>query len=154
MKKGFTLLETIIVITFVSVSLLLLYNTFINLVNNKDKDLLYDDVSNIYKTYYLKEYLFLNKPNLNFDNNIVSLSCSNFSISNCNALLSQLNVHNMYLVKNDINNLNRDEYSSSLTSYLDSLPKDNETKYRFVVEFNHKNKYSYASIQLEGDIYE
>ena len=39
MKRGFALLETIIVITFVTVSLLLLYGTFTSLIENKEKNI-------------------------------------------------------------------------------------------------------------------
>ena len=63
MRRGFALLETIIVITFVTVSLLLLYGTFTSLIDSKEKNILYDDASNIYQMYYLKEYLELNGLN-------------------------------------------------------------------------------------------
>ena len=59
MKRGFALLETIIVITFVAVSLLMLYGTFTNMIEKKERSLMYDDVSHIYELYYLKEYLLL-----------------------------------------------------------------------------------------------
>ena len=39
MKKGFALLETIIVITFVTVSLLLLYGTFTSMIDNREKNI-------------------------------------------------------------------------------------------------------------------
>ena len=55
MKKGFALLETIIVITFVTVSLLLLYGTFTSMIDNREKNIQYDDAANIYKMYYLKD---------------------------------------------------------------------------------------------------
>ena len=60
MKRGFVLLETIIVITFVTVSLLLLYGTFTSMVDNSKKNVLYDDATHIYQMFYLKEYLELN----------------------------------------------------------------------------------------------
>ena len=46
MKKGFALLETLIVITFLMVSLLLLYGTFSNMLSNSKKNILYDNASN------------------------------------------------------------------------------------------------------------
>jgi len=50
MKKGFALLETLIVITFLVVSLLLLYGTFSNMLSNSKKNILYDILftSNMY----------------------------------------------------------------------------------------------------------
>ena len=44
MKRGFALLETIIVITFVTVSLLLLYGTFTSMVDNSKKNVLFEGV--------------------------------------------------------------------------------------------------------------
>lgn len=52
MHKGFTLLETLIAITFLSVALLLFYNTFFNLATSNQQNILYDDTPNIYKTFF------------------------------------------------------------------------------------------------------
>ena len=55
-KKGFVFVETIIVIAVLITSLLYLYSTYIALSNNEKARLLYDDVSYLYRTYYVKKY--------------------------------------------------------------------------------------------------
>src|SRR5690625_2408521 len=98
MKRGFALLETIIVITFVTVSLLLLYGTFTSLIDSKEKNILYDDASNIYQMYYLKEYLELNGLNDLNTNEIREISCDDFSISSCSTLFQEFSLEHLYLV--------------------------------------------------------
>ncbi len=153
MKKGFALLETIIVITFLSVALLLLYNSFINMLNNSKKNILYDDVSKIYETYYLKEYLSLNNLDSLLDNsNIKEINCLDFNISSCNTLISELDINKIYITKYNLKDFNTN--SSSLTNYLKALSNKDDYKYRLVIEYNSEPNYSYASIGLNGEDYE
>lgn len=154
MKKGFALLETVIVITFLSVSLLLLYNTFTTMISNSQKNLLYDDASNIYKTYYLKEYLNLYNLNDLLSNNIVILSCNDFTFSSCESLLKELNVNKIYITRYDLKEYKQEDYSSSFNNYINSLSNKEDFEYRFIVEFNSEDVFSYASLGIEGEEYE
>ena len=154
MKKGFALLETLIVITFLSVSLLLLYNTFTNMVNNSRKNLLYDDASNIYKVYYTKEYLKLEGLTNIETNNIKELTCSDFDISGCQTILNKFKVNKMYIAKVDLKDYNKENLSSNLIGYLDSLTNKSENKYRLILEFKNDETYSYSSISINEVDYE
>lgn len=154
MKKGFALLETLIVITFLSVSLLLLYGTFTNMVNNSKKNILYDDASNIYKVYYTKEYLKLGNLNNIETNSIKEITCSDIDISGCGVLLNKLKINKMYISKYDLKNYNKEQFSSSLNNYLDTLSNKGETKYRLILEFKNEDVYSYSSIGINGGYYE
>ena len=142
MKRGFALLETIIVITFVLVSLLLLYKTVGNMYQNTQENLIYDNVSDIYKTYYLKEYLRTN--NLIKDDNVYT--CSNLDISNCNELFKELNLNKIYII-NEV----KDNFNDSIKKYFNTLTKN---KKYFIGEFINNESFSYASIELEGEDYE
>lgn len=146
MKKGFALLETIIVITFVTVSLLLLYGTFTNMINNSRKNLLYDDAVNVYKMYFLKEYLELNQLDQHMNGDIVSLSCDDFSFASCSTLLDHLNINHLYLVRSGLKDYDESAYSSSFNRYLDSISNHDEFKYILVGEFFINEEYQYASI--------
>lgn len=146
MKKGFALLETIIVITFVTVSLLLLYGTFTNMINNSRKNLLYDDAANVYKMYFLKEYLELNQLDQYMNGDIVSLSCDDFSFASCSTLLDHLNINHLYLVRYGLKDYDESAYSSSFNRYLDSISNHDEFKYILVGEFFINEEYQYASI--------
>ena len=140
MKRGFALLETMIVITFILVSLLLLYKSVNNMYKNTHNNLIYDDASNIYKTYYLKEYLSLNN---NLESNYQEITCDNLNISNCDNLFQTLNLNKIYIV--NVNN--KDIKNEALKEYLKSL-NNKDIEYRFIGEYLVNNTYSYASLGI------
>lgn len=147
MKRGFALLETIIVITFVTVSLLLLYGTFTSLIEQKEKNILYDDVTNLYPMYYLKEYLELNGLNdfLNL-NSITLLSCDDFSFSSCASLFDQFSLDHLYLVPYGLRDYDSSSFSSSFNQYYQSLSNSYGYDYLLIGEFFIEDAYHYASI--------
>jgi len=149
MKRGFVLLETLIVISLVSIALVSLYGTFNSVITNNKKNVLYDDVANIYKVYYLKEYLDFNSLLDNQDIKIVS--CSNFKNSSCNSLVNEFKINKIYITKYDLKSYNKDLYSSSFNNYLSILSNKDNYKYRLVVEFLNDDTYAYASLGLSGE---
>ena len=139
MKKGFALLETIVAVSILAVSLLMLYGTFLNMVNNSKRNILYDDVSNIYIAYYLKEYLSLNELDVSQDINIIDIDNKD--------LINKLNINKIYVTKYDLkNNNNLNNYGSMFKEYVRSLSNKDNFKYRFIVEFKNKEEYAYASV--------
>lgn len=148
MKKGFALLETLVVITFLCVSMLLLYKTFSSMIINSKNNLLYDDATNIYDVSYLKEYMALNGLNdiLNNDFNLKVLNCNDFGES-CQLLAENMDINKIYLIKYDLKEV---EGNSMLNNYLKSLSNKDNYKYRLVAEFNHDQTYKYASIGVGG----
>ncbi len=152
MRKGFALLETIVVITVLSVSMLTLYKSFAGLVNDSNKSILYDDVRDIYKAYYLKEYLLVNNFKSLLDNkNIKELDCNDLDISSCDSLFKEMDINKMYVTKYDLKDYDDSKYSSNFNNYINSLSNKGDYKYRFIVEFNNHDTYSYASLGLNGD---
>ncbi len=144
MKRGFALLETIIVITFVCVSLLMLYATFTNMFDHSRRNILYDDSANIYKMFYLEEYLELNGLSHMINEASVVLTCNDFSFSSCSRLLDTLKIENLYLVKVGVKE--EDGFSKGLIRYLNTLSNDVEYSYRLIGEFFIDGEYAYASI--------
>ncbi len=147
MKKGFALLETIIVITFVTVSLLLLYGTFTSMIDNSRKNILYDDASNIYRMYYLKEYLELYDLQNYMDGvDIREITCEDFSTNSCSLLFDEFELEHLYLVKYGLKDYQESNYSSTFNQYLYSLSNESDYSYRLVGEFIIEDEYHYASI--------
>lgn len=149
MKRGFALLETIIVITFVTVSLMLLYGTFTSLIEKKEENILYDDVSNIYYMYYLKEYLSLYGLEEVNTKKHVELTCDDFSISTCSSFMEQMSLEHLYLVSYGLKDY--DGMSTSLRRYLSSLSNKEDYDYWLVGEFYVEDAYHYASIGVMHD---
>lgn len=153
MKKGFALLETLIVITFLVVSLLLLYGTFSNMLSNSKKNILYDNASNIYKAYYVKEYLSLGSlPNIE-TNDIKEITCNEVNISGCTTLLNELEITKLYIANINLKDYNKEKYTSNLNNYLDTLSNKSNNKYRLILEFNNEDILAFASIEI-GDNHE
>lgn len=153
MKKGFALLETLIVITFLVVSLLLLYGTFSNMLSNSKKNILYDNASNIYKAYYVKEYLSLGSlPNIE-TNDIKEITCNEVNISGCTTLLNELEITKLYIANINLKDYDKEKYTSNLNNYLDTLSNKSNNKYRLILEFNNEDILAFASIEI-GDNHE
>lgn len=153
MKKGFALLETLIVITFLVVSLLLLYGTFSNMLSNSKKNILYDNASNIYKAYYVKEYLSLGSlPNIE-TNDIKEITCNEVNISGCTTLLNELEITKLYIANINLKDYDKEKYTSNLNNYLDTLSNKSNNKYRLILKFNNEDILAFASIEI-GDNHE
>lgn len=56
-KNGFAFIETIITIVILSASLLYLYNSYDAIISDESLRLYYDDVSHIYQTNYIRQFL-------------------------------------------------------------------------------------------------
>jgi len=154
MKRGFALLETLIVITFLTVSLLLLYGTFTNMLNNSKKNILYDNASNIYKAYYTKEYLNLGNLKYIETDNIREITCDILNMSGCEVLIKKLEISKMYIARYDLKDYDKSIFSSSLNNYLDTLSNKGENRYRLILEFNNNDTLSYSSIGINEVYYE
>ena len=153
MKKGFALLETLIVITFLMVSLLLLYGTFSNMLSNSKKNILYDNASNIYKAYYVKEYLSLGALQNIETNDIKEITCNEINISGCDTLLNELEITKLYIANINLKDYDKEKYTSNLNNYLDTLSNKSNNKYRLILEFNNEDILAFASIEI-GDNHE
>ena len=153
MKKGFALLETLIVITFLMVSLLLLYGTFSNMLSNSKKNILYDNASNIYKAYYVKEYLSLGALQNIETNDIKEITCNEINISGCDTLLNELEITKLYIANINLKEYDKEKYTSNLNNYLDTLSNKSNNKYRLILEFNNEDILAFASIEI-GDNHE
>ena len=56
-KKGFVFVETIIVIAIIMTILLSLYASFISILNQERRNTTFDDVTYIYRTFYIEDFL-------------------------------------------------------------------------------------------------
>lgn len=120
-KKGFVFIETIVVIAILLTSLLLLYSSYISLSNNEKRRLMYDDVSYLYRTYFVKKYFTsqrldrilstLKRDNVSTNANfLTSFGCSNLDAfenyakegSFCEMLSQELHIAHIYLTYYDL----------------------------------------------------
>ena len=57
-KKGFMFVETIMVMTILTTSLITIYITFSRVLINEKRRAMFDDTSYLYRTYLLEDYAF------------------------------------------------------------------------------------------------
>ncbi len=95
-KKGFVIIETLIVTVMITTCLVLVYSTYSSAVNNERNRLYYNDVSYVYKTDNIKRWL-----NAYFDEEILKNNSINlFGISGIDksVLIENYNVVDMLFV--------------------------------------------------------
>lgn len=165
-KKGFVLLETLVVCTFIITILVYLYVQFVNLKSSYDVSFKYDTVSNIYglkqiDTFINKQYGYgdlkddLKQSSIHYlelykDRCEIQYFSNNYSY--CNKLMNYLNIKTLLLVDNNLDiiktNLSENNpYSNGLLKYLKSIdPVMASKSYLLVAEFEDD---TYASIKLD-----
>ena len=65
-KKGFVLMETIIVMTVLSIALIYLYTTYVKVLGSASKVSYYDNVEDMYTAYYASKLYSKIKRNNKF----------------------------------------------------------------------------------------
>jgi len=165
-NKGFLLLETLVVTTFVVAVLTYLYIQYVNLKKNYNKSYSYNAVPGLLHAKEIDKY-FNDKlfymtivEDFNSSTNYIELVSSNqcnisyFSndLSYCNKLINFSNVKTLLIMKTNLNStissLNANNpYSNELLNYIKSIKiKNNNTKYLLVFEYNDK---TFANILIK-----
>lgn len=142
-KDGYIFIETIIVLTVTMVCLLSLYNGYSLTVNSIENRKYFDNINDVYKTNIAKKMLNQNVDEVIIDKN----NCINYMDKDCNLILENLEIDNVYITNNVENIINSEskEYKNSLKRYLRTL--DNDTKYIIISRSEKENMY-YASLKL------
>ena len=103
-NKGFIFVETIIVTTVLTVALLSIYSSFINILTNERRRATFDDTSYIYRTYYIEDFLvslnlnqYIDKYLADGSRKIVEFNCSDVSLYNT----TKTDVNNNNIVTDD-----------------------------------------------------
>lgn len=158
-KKGFLLAETLIVATFVTSTLIVLFIQLTNITSDYDVTFKYNTIDGLYSTNSIIDYLKENAINSEIqselnDNNYISLSYCPFEYlyeSNfCAVLLEKLNVKNVLIVVNNpaqlINELEQNRsFSETFINFVKYIKFENEL-YRLIVEFHDE---SYVSLPIK-----
>lgn len=101
-KKGFVLMETIVVIVVVSVALLTIFSSYNKILSKLRTENKYDTSEYIYITKYIKDYMQNNQSSLEINVDDISDNITNYlsKISNSNNLKSLYGVEKIYLLTN------------------------------------------------------
>lgn len=119
-KKGFVLIETIIVMSVISLSMIILYSTYNKMLNSYGSISFYDNVEDIYTAYYI--YGLSNNLGYNSSSQIINVSGNTY-----NDILSNFNIEKIYYFnETDVNKLTNDtldllKYDGTTINYLNSI---------------------------------
>ncbi len=138
-NKGFVMIETIVVITIITVGLISLYASYTLILSKATTKNYYDDVEHIYKTYFVGKYL-VESNHANFTGNFKTLDLSNKDLE---SIAMNFEIQKIYLAKGSYNNIisksNLITLDGSTIDYLKALDSYDEQKLNIIVKYREKN---------------
>ncbi len=141
-KKGFVLMETIVVIVVVSVALLTIFSSYNKILSKLRTENKYDTSEYIYITKYIKDYMQNNQSSLGINVDDISANITNYlsKISNSNNLKSLYGVEKIYLLTN-LNNFGgkEDKVDAYMIDYIKKLDVRDKDKL-LIVEYKRAVK--------------
>ncbi len=135
-KKGFVLMETIVVIVVVSVALLTIFSSYNKILSKLRTENKYDTSEYIYITKYIKDYMQNNQSTLGINVNKISDNITNYiNVINNNNLNLLYGVEKIYLLTN-LNNFggNETKVDAYMIDYIKKLDVRDQDKL-LIVEY-------------------
>jgi len=148
--KGFVMIETIIVITILTVGLISLYSSYSVILSKSKVKNNYDNIEYLYKTYFIGNYLV--------DNNVFS----NFTIykqdtldNDLNFIIDNLSIDKIYVIpKNFDYKVKIPNLDGSSIAYFNKWKDYDENKINIIVKFKTDDvpsKINFASVVLNSE---
>ena len=166
-NRGFVLIETLVVTSFVMAIFAILYNNFYPLIGEYEKREVFDDIDSKYATYWVKR--ILQDISVDFSGHVNDLNSNGYFIFDCSmvsdeskkAICNNLvgkdknrlsvnyngNTPSIYVLTYNTtkfkNAVDRGSFSGGLKKYVDYLPvyrtpSLNNSQYRVVIEFRRE----------------
>jgi hypothetical protein len=148
-KKGFVFIETIIVIVLLSVGIASMYSLMSNITTDIKMRKYFDNISDLYKTNIIR-----NNTNKNLTGStyleITKDNCTSYMSSNCNSLLTDLEVERVVISFTNLDNIINSDTTlpNSLNEYLKTINSYKTNKY-IIVNYKYNNKNYYASLEVK-----
>ena len=146
-KKGFVFIETIIVL--LSVGIASMYSLMSNITTDIKMRKYFDNISDLYKTNIIR-----NNTNKNLTGStyleITKDNCTSYMSSNCNSLLTDLEVERVVINFTNLDNIINSDTTlpNSLNEYLKTINSYKTNKY-IIVNYKYNNKNYYASLEVK-----
>ncbi|MBR1416454.1 MAG: BspA family leucine-rich repeat surface protein [Bacilli bacterium] len=131
-KKGFVLVETIVVVVVLTIGLVAIYSSFSSLLANDKRRATYNDVAYIYRTYYIEDFL----TSLNIEDWLdyylgEEVKDASGNIIHGGKKIQQFSCNNPNLYKIDGNTTNQGLIDNNLTASTANLPNSEYVKLTF-----------------------
>lgn len=100
-KKGFIFVETIIVLSITMISLILLYRSYVLVINRLEQKTYYDNINDVFKASIIKQMI----ESVSFDGNYIVLypekgNCDAYMQVDCPTVMKEMDINRVYIVKN------------------------------------------------------
>ena len=148
-KEGIVFIETIIVIVLLSVGIASMYSLMSNITTDIKMRKYFDNISDLYKTNIIR-----NNTNKNLTGStyleITKDNCTSYMSSNCNSLLTDLEVERVVISFTNLDNIINSDTTlpNSLNEYLKTINSYKTNKY-IIVNYKYNNKNYYASLEVK-----
>lgn len=159
-KRGFALIESIFMIVFISMALLIVYKAFSTSFQDERKRVNYDSTNSIYKTYFLKQYFEENGlldylTTVTLTNGYLVVTCDTLASVNdeyCDFLTGSGNfdVTKMYITKLDMSGITYTGLDATTIDYMKTLSNSDTSSYRFTVWYGDEE---YGSLKIGDPFY-
>ncbi len=168
-KKGFTLVETLIVSTVVAGILVYLFLQFSTVKRNFNTSFRYNTVNGLYALEDISEYI--NSLDTEFKNNYIINSIDNIGYINIYTLndkyednvdsyeiilgidgedlLDSLNIDNLIITFEDLSDIDKSTFNKGITKFIDRINYDGGSNYRLIAKFKD-DTYANLVFRLEG----
>ncbi len=169
MKRGFVLMETIVVVTVLCVILIALYASYYKLLENVHSKSLYDNTEYIYKTVLVREELektisydlYKNSPYYTYcrNQNGAPKKCYTDGVTGNfeNELFKNLKVEAVYITVWDTSSISPESmkgFEPTTQNYIKTMDPTDEGGFRLIVMYRSENNdtdkdvYEYASLMF------
>ncbi len=142
-NKGFVLIETIIVSTFVAGILIFIFIEFTSLSSSYSDSFKYNTVEDLYATENIKDYILSDSNLLSTLNNSINpdkvhdvTNCSMFTNQNyCKRLLELNNVEQLIICSNYFDEKNISVDDEDMKTFIKMVKGTGKEKYRLLAKF-------------------
>ncbi len=148
-KNGFVFIETIIVIVLLSVGIASMYSLMTNITTDIKSRKYFDNISDLYKTNIIRDNVSKNLTGTTYLE-ITKDNCTSYMSSNCNSLLTDLEVERVVVNFASLDNIINSDTTipNSMNEYLKTINTYKTNKY-IIVNYKYNNKNYYASLEVK-----
>lgn len=148
-KNGFVFIETIIVIVLLSVGIASMYSLMTNITTDIKSRKYFDNISDLYKTNIIRDNVSKNLTGTTYLE-ITKDNCTSYMSSNCNSLLTDLEVERVVVNFASLDNIINSDTTipNSMNEYLKTINTYKTNKY-IIVNYKYNSKNYYASLEVK-----
>lgn len=154
-RKGFVMMETLVVMTALTIGLISIYSSYSVLLSRAKVSQSHETVDKIYKTYFISEYI---KENVNMSQGLTIYNI-NSAPENIKFIMENFNMEKLYVFNSSQDFTQYIDYSildGTSIAYFDIWDGYDATKYNFVAKYKTgdypRESSEFASIHLIDDV--